>query len=126
MKIVFVSLTGNVRKFVGKVGIDSIELDYSNPCIQMNDHYVLVVPSYDDELTEVVSSFVKYKDNENYLLAISGSGNMNFDKEYCFNADQLSQIFNKPLINKFEFSGTEDDVIIFKREVEKIEVTRTK
>ncbi|MDE1407111.1 class Ib ribonucleoside-diphosphate reductase assembly flavoprotein NrdI [Bacillus sp. FSL W8-0445] len=123
MLLVFVSLTGNVRNFVGRVGMDSLELDYSNPLTEVDEDYIVVTPSYDDDLTDVISEFIEYKDNLKHLVGFVGSGNRNFDDEYCFNARDLSNKYNKPLIFKFEFSGTEKDITDFKKEVQKFGVT---
>ncbi|MGG3890202.1 class Ib ribonucleoside-diphosphate reductase assembly flavoprotein NrdI [Metabacillus fastidiosus] len=126
MKIVYLSLTGNVRKFVQEIGMKSLELNYSDPLVEVKEDYILITPTYDNEVTDVISEFIDYKSNFNYLLGFAGSGNKNFDKGYCFNAHDLSEKYKKPLIYKFEFSGTEEDILNFKKEVEFIEITRTK
>lgn len=118
MKIVYLSLTGNVRSFVQQVGLDSVELDYFNPLTEVNDDYIIITPSYDDEITNVISKFIDYENNINHLIGFAGSGNRNFDNGYCFNAMDLSEKYNKPLIFKFEFSGTNKDINEFKKEVD--------
>jgi protein involved in ribonucleotide reduction len=128
MQLVYLSLTGNIKKFVEEsLGIeDAIELSYSNPFTEVNEDYILIVPSYDDEVTDVVCDFIDYKNNSKHLTAIAGSGNTNFNDNYCFSAKNISKKYNKPLIFKFEFSGTDIDIINFKKEVEKFEVARIK
>jgi protein involved in ribonucleotide reduction len=126
MKIVYLSLTGNVRSFVGRVGMDSIELNYNNPLTEVNEDYILITPSYDDEITDVVSEFIDYKNNIDYLIGFVGSGNKNWEKSYVYNAKDLSKKYNKPLIFDFEISGTDNDIIDFKKEVDKIESTKAK
>lgn len=126
MKLVYLSLTGNVRSFVQQVGMDSVELSYSNPLTEVDDEYIVIAPSYDDEITDIISEFIDYKDNINHLVGFVGSGNMNWDTLYCFNAKDLSKKYNKPLIFTFELSGTDNDIIDFKKEVDKVEITRAK
>ena len=126
MKIVYLSLTGNIRKFVKKIGMDSVELNYSNPTTEMNEDYILITPTYDDEITDVISEFINYKDNISHLKGFVGSGNKNFDDSYCFNAEVLSRKYNKPLIFKFEMSGTDNDIMKFKEEVNNVEIARIK
>ncbi|WP_299831762.1 class Ib ribonucleoside-diphosphate reductase assembly flavoprotein NrdI [uncultured Metabacillus sp.] len=126
MRIVYLSLSGNIRKFINDGGIEATEISYSNPLIEINEDFVLIVPSYDQEITDLMSEFIEYENNEENLVAIVGSGSRNFNDGFCFNAKDLSEKYNKPLIFKFEFSGTEDDIINFKKEVELIEITRTK
>lgn len=124
MKLVYLSLTGNVRKFVSKVGWDSVELNYTNPLTEVNEDYIVIVPSYDDEITEIVSDFIEYKDNMRYLVGFVGSGNKNWDEFYCFNAKDLSLKYSKPFIFDFELDGIDKDIIEFKKEVDKVEIAR--
>lgn len=126
MKIAYLSLTGNVRSFVEEIGMESVEIDYFNPFTEMDDNYILIMPSYDDEITDIISDFIDHKENLKYLIGVVGSGNINFGKDgYCFNAVEISKKYNKPLIFRFEFTGTNKDVTDFKEEVQKIEITRT-
>ena len=124
MKLVYLSLTGNVRSFVSRVGIDSVELDYSNPLAEVNEDYIIITPSYDDEITEIFSDFIEYKDNIKYLVGFVGSGNKNWDDSYCFNAKELALKYSKPLIFDFELDGTDNDIIEFKKEVDNVAITR--
>ncbi len=129
MRIAYLSLTGNVRKFVKEgLGIsDGIEIPYANPLIEINEDFILIMPSYDDEITELMSEFVEHANNLNHLVAIAGSGNTYFTESgYCYNAVEISEKYQKPLIFKFEFSGTEEDIVNFKKEMHKIEITRVK
>ena len=106
--------------------MDSVELNYSNPTTEMNEDYILITPTYDDEITDVISEFINYKDNISHLKGFVGSGNKNFDDSYCFNAEVLSRKYNKPLIFKFEMSGTDNDIMKFKEEVNNVEIARIK
>lgn len=125
MLIVFMSLSGNVDKFVSFLDMDSVEIDFNDSQVEVDRDYIAIVPTYDDSITDVFSSFIDYKDNKKHLKGFVGSGSKNFDADYIFNAKDLSKKYNKPLIFDFEFSG-DNDVLAFKEEVEKIEVTRTK
>lgn len=123
MILVYLSLTGNVKSFVKSTGMNSIELVYSSPLVDVNESFVLIIPSYDQEITEIASDFISYKDNLQNLVGVVGSGNTNFDKDYCFNAKEVSKKFSKPLIFTFEFSGTDQDISKFKEELSKFEIT---
>ena len=127
MRIVYLSITGNIRKFVKEIGIeDVIELSYSNPFIEVNEDFVLIIPSYDDAVTEFFCNFIEYKNNSKHLVGIVGSGNRNFGEDgYCFSAVDISKKYDKPLLMKFEFSGTEEDRNKFKKEVNSIAIART-
>lgn len=121
MLLVYLSLTGNVRSFVKQVGMESMELNYSNPFTKVDQEYIVITPTYDDEITDVISSFIEYENNIRFLAGFVGSGNKNFDNDYCFNAVELSKKYGKSLIFTFEFSGTDKDIMQFKEEVLKIE-----
>ncbi|MFQ3543448.1 class Ib ribonucleoside-diphosphate reductase assembly flavoprotein NrdI [Halobacillus rhizosphaerae] len=118
MLITFISLTGNVRNFVKSVEMRNLEVDFSNPLIEINEDFIIIVPTYDSEITDIISELIEYKDNIKHLIGFVGSGSLNFDKDYCFNAKDLSNKYDKPLLFTFEFSGTNDDVVKFKKEVE--------
>jgi protein involved in ribonucleotide reduction len=117
MLIVYLSLTGNVRNFVEKLEVNSIEIEYSNPLVEVNEDYIIIVPTYDDNITNSISEFVDYANNQIQLKGFVGSGNKNFDNGYCFNAKDLSIKYNKPLLFTFEFSGTDEEITQFKKEV---------
>lgn len=124
MLIVYLSLTGNVKKFVSYLEMDSLEIDYNGKLQDVNRDYILIVPTYDDEITKIISDFINYNNNINYLKGFVGSGNKNFGDAYIFNAKELSKKYHIPIIFDFELNG-ENDVATFKKEVSKIEITRT-
>jgi protein involved in ribonucleotide reduction len=126
MLIVYLSLSGNVRNFVKRVEMDSVELEYTNPLTEVNEDYIVIAPSYDDEITDIISEFIDYKNNLDYLVGFVGSGNINYNKSFCFNAVDLSNKYSKPLIFTFELKGTDNDILEFKKEVDRVEIARTK
>lgn len=125
MEIVYMSWTGNVKDFVSKLNMTSHHIDSDGSLFEMNDDYIIVVPTYVGYINEEVSSFIEYKNNKEKLVGFAGSGNRNFDDLYCINAIELSEKYEKPLILKFEYKGTDDDIKKFKEEVAKIERTKT-
>jgi protein involved in ribonucleotide reduction len=123
MLIVYMTVTGNVRNFIERTGLNSVELTPDNPYFEVNEPYIIVVPSYVGHITEDVIDFVEYKNNIEYLMGFAASGNLNFDDLYCVNGKELSKKFDKPLIFTFEYSGTDKDIEKFKEEISKIEKT---
>jgi protein involved in ribonucleotide reduction len=124
MLLVYMSMMGNVRDFVERVDMDSYELNPVNPPIEVNEDYIVVIPTYVGYINEDVEEFVEYKDNLKHLVGFASSGNINFDDDYCINGKELSAKYNKPLIFQFEFQGTDEDIIKFRKEVEIIEIAR--
>lgn len=124
MKLVFFSLTGQTRRFINKCGFESYELDTSNPFYEMNEDYLLIVPTYDAEVTEVVNDFIEYKTNQKHLLGVAGGGNLNFGTLFVFTAKDIARDYDVPLVFSFEFSGTDEDVNNFKKVVNDFESKR--
>ncbi|MGY3777094.1 ribonucleotide reductase stimulatory protein [Isobaculum melis] len=121
MKIVYFSLTGQTRRFVGKLDLDSYEVNATDPFHRMEEDYIVVVPTYDIEVTEIINDFIEYSDNLSHLKGVAGGGNRNFADLFVFTAKDLAALYKVPMIFAFEFSGTDLDVINFKKEVERIE-----
>ena len=124
--MVYLSLTGNTRRFVDKLGIKSLELIQTDPFVEVNEDYVVIIPTYSDTVSEIICDFIDHKENGRYLKGIVGGGEKNFGRDYIFSAKDVSKEYDSPLIFNFEKSGTSADVENFKKEVQNIEITRTK
>ena len=48
VKIAFYTITGQTQRFIDKTGLDAHRIDDANPQYQMNDKYILILPSYQD------------------------------------------------------------------------------
>ncbi|AQP54282.1 class Ib ribonucleoside-diphosphate reductase assembly flavoprotein NrdI [Vagococcus penaei] len=121
MKLVFFSLTGQTRRFIQKLDLPAYEIDTTNPFHQINEPFILVVPTYDAEVTEVVNDFIEFKNNQSYLKGVAGGGNRNFAELFIFTAKDIARDYHIPLLFEFEFSGTEQDVNKFKKVVSDLE-----
>ncbi|WP_326717441.1 class Ib ribonucleoside-diphosphate reductase assembly flavoprotein NrdI [Vagococcus jeotgali] len=124
MKLVYFSLTGQTRRFINKLDLATYEIDTTNPFYEMDEDYLLIVPTYDQEVTEVVNDFIEFKDNANYLKGVAGGGNLNFGDLFIFTAKDISRDYDVPLVFSFEFSGTDEDVKNFKKVVNDFESKR--
>lgn len=126
MKLVFFSLTGQTRRFIKKLDLSTPahEIDPNNPFHELNEPYILIVPTYDAEVTEVVNDFIEYKSNQDNLLAVAGGGNRNFADLFIFTAKDIAKDYDVPLVFSFEFNGTPEDVENFKKVVSEIESKR--
>lgn len=109
--IAYYSMTGKVEKFVKNLYYSHVVDITTKPT--MANHFVLITPTVNfGEIPAPVQFFMK----NNYIncLGISGSGNTNWGKNYCNAVTLLAKQYNIPIINKFELSGTEQDLRIFK------------
>lgn len=120
MKVVFLSITGQTRKFVNKLDMDLFEITLDNAFTEINEPYVIAVPTYEIEATSIVNDFIETGHNVHYLRGVAGGGNRNFNTLFCFTARDISKKYNVPVIHEFEFQGSHNDVKKFKEEVAKL------
>lgn len=114
--IVYDSLTGNVQRFVSKLKYQSVKITEN---LEVKHPYILV--TYTTGFGEVPKTTLEFLSrNSLFLLGISGSGNKNWGNTYCQSAKTISKNYKVPIVHTFELSGTEEDVIFFEREVEKL------
>ncbi|PZL77915.1 class Ib ribonucleoside-diphosphate reductase assembly flavoprotein NrdI [Enterococcus plantarum] len=124
MKIVYFSVTGQTRRFIKKLDLAAYEIEPANPFFEINEPFVLVVPTYDQEIIEVVNDFLDYKSNRENLQGVAGGGNLNFAELFVYTAKDIARDYNVPMLFAFEFSGTNEDVESFKKVVNELESKR--
>lgn len=136
MNIYYMSISGNTRAFVTnlqKYAAAQNEIDSTNPTISLHaiddntlpntiqEDFFVFVPTYleggngvdngDQEiLTEALREYIAYEDNAQNCLGIVGSGNKNFNRQYCLTAKQYATQFNSPFLADYELRGTLKDV----------------
>lgn len=104
VKIAYYSRTGNVKAFVDKYLTEYETVDISE-VKSMNEAYVLITPTYDfGQVPEVVTKWLR-KNNAS-LVGVIASGNRNWGDLYGHAGDIISDIYEVPLIAKFELRGT--------------------
>lgn len=114
--IVYDSMTGNVKRFISKLEYKSILIEED---LMVNQPYILV--TYTIGRGNIPPSTQKFLNKNNqFLFGVAVSGNKNWGSFYGKAGDLISLRYNIPMIHKFELSGTEKDVIIFKQEVERL------
>ncbi|WYJ90261.1 nrdI protein [Enterococcus sp. 9E7_DIV0242] len=124
MKIVYFSVTGQTRRFIKKLDLPAYEIEPANPFFEINEPFLLIVPTYDIEITEVVNDFLDHKNNKEYLRGVAGGGNRNFADLFVYTAKDIARDYHVPLVFSFEFSGTSEDVESFKKVVSEFESER--
>ncbi|WEV60113.1 class Ib ribonucleoside-diphosphate reductase assembly flavoprotein NrdI [Streptococcaceae bacterium ESL0729] len=107
MKIAYFSVTGQVKRFVGKLGLENFDItDFSED--DASNDYILIVPTYEEMITEPATDFLE--DHLDGCVGIMGSGNRNFGDDFVFTAKNLAKAYDKPMLYAFEFNGTQEDV----------------
>lgn len=117
MKVVYISLTGQTRKFVHKLDMDLLEISSTNPFITINEPFIIVAPTYEREATEILYDFIETADNKQYFKGVAGGGNLNFGQLFVFTAKDLAKEYEVPLLHTFEFQGNDEDVKKLKKAV---------
>lgn len=123
--IVFYSQTGQTRKYVTKIkNCEKIELTPDSFEIEMTQPFLLVMPSYEENVHPIVidtaEDFLETAQNVHYCKGIFGGGNRNFAQLFCITAKTLSKKYDLPLLHKFEFQGSCLDVEKIQEELDKI------
>ncbi|MCH4057930.1 ribonucleotide reductase stimulatory protein [Lapidilactobacillus gannanensis] len=126
MKLAYFSITGQTRRFIEKTGLAAYEITDADPYHEMGEPFILVIPTYDDEMLEPVVEFLGYHGNHQQLVGIAGGGNRNFNELYIHNAKDIAQGLNVPIVFDFEFNGTPADVRKFKKVVQQLESQNTR
>ena len=124
MKLVYFTVTGQTRRFIKKLDLSAYEIEPANPFFEINEPFILVVPTYDLEITEVVNDFLDYKSNRDNLKGVAGGGNRNFAELFVYTAKDIARDYQVPMLFSFEFSGTNEDVESFKKVVNQLESER--
>lgn len=132
LTLVYISLSGNTQSFVKRMS-DYLSLNHGIECRQINikelnhetfqvdEPFVALLPTYleggngvdngDVEiLTNPLGDFIASHDNHKRCFGIIGSGNRNFNNQYCLTAKQYSQRFGFPMLGDFELRGTQSDI----------------
>lgn len=134
--LIYISLSGNTDSFVKRLRdylllntklkevnlLNVKELVKNNiPFNEVSNNFVAFLPTYleggngidngDKEiLTTPLREYIRYKDNYKKCLGIVGSGNKNFNNQYCLTAKQYSQEFGFPILYNFELRGLDIDI----------------
>jgi len=133
MNVVYISISGNTRSFVQRLQrfaeeknsneliIHAKEIDDNTPEEEETEPFFAFVPTYleggngidngDQEiLTESLRDYIEFKNNSNLCLGVIGSGNKNFNDQYCLTAKQYAEQFNIPFLADFELRGTDNEI----------------
>ncbi|MBO0481906.1 class Ib ribonucleoside-diphosphate reductase assembly flavoprotein NrdI [Candidatus Enterococcus courvalinii] len=136
MNILYISISGNTRAFARHLmeyakeqhqtdntlpEITLKEIHENSDFEQETEPFFTFVPTYleggngvdngDTEiLTETMREYLEFQNNYRYCLGVVGSGNKNFNNQYCLTAKQYAQQFGFPFLADYELRGTPTDV----------------
>lgn len=132
LSIIYISLSGNTQSFVKRLtehlsshyslDTETINIkDLNHKTFPITATFVAILPTYleggngidsgDVEiLTNPLGDFIAAYDNYKHCLGIIGSGNRNFNEQYCLTAKQYAKRFGFPMLGDFELRGTSADI----------------
>lgn len=113
LDIYFASRTGNVRRFMAKTGLESIEI--KKDTIAERPYILVTHTTGFGQVPPIVTHFLK--SNSEHLTAVISSGNRAWGDNYGAAGKKISQEFNVPLLQRFEMAGLPSDVDEFIRKV---------
>ncbi len=132
LTLIYISISGNTRSFIQRLkkdlenqGHQVTTLDVSsldNKTLPVTKPFIAFLPTYleggngidngDHEiLTNALGDFIEAHDNFKQCLGIVGSGNKNFNNQYCLTAMQYAKYFDFPFLADFEMRGTPKDIV---------------
>ena len=116
MLIVYDSLTGNVKRFINKLGVETIKI---TPNLLVNRPFILVTYTIGfGEIPKTTEDFLS--ENHPNIIGVAVSGNKNWGERFAKAADTISIKYNVPIVHKFELSGSPKDVDIFIKRATKL------
>lgn len=113
MLILFYSKTGNIRRFASKLmkrGLICKDI-LENPKVE--EDFVLITPTHGfGQIPDAVQLFLR--SNLEHLVAVASSGNKVWGNDlFGKSGETIADVYNVPLLHKFQSQGFESDVDIF-------------
>lgn len=117
MKVVFFSLTGNVRRFIKRTNLeDTLEINNIVATQHIDEPYILVTGTVGfGEVPPLVQTFLD--NNSEQLQGVAASGNRNWGQNFAKAGRLIADQYNVPLLMKFELHGTQQDTVDFRDKV---------
>ena len=131
LNIVYISLSGNTKSFVERLSryceeekglqVSALNVKDYEGDKRMEEPFVSFLPSYleggngvdsgyQEILTTKLGEFIAANFNYTRCFGIVGSGNRNFNHQFCLPARQYAERFGFPVLDEFELRGTQNDI----------------
>lgn len=110
MKVVYMSLTGNVKLFVNKLEtMEPLEIVTGDETIA--EDYLLITYTADmGEIPYEVEDFLEV--NREYCKGVAASGDKMYGDDYTLVAETINEQYGIPIVHRFELEGNDEDVNI--------------
>lgn len=110
--VYFSGVTGNTERYIKKSQVRSLRIPLKpSEEVSVSEKYVLVVPTYGSGNHKIPPQVKKFLAKNHHLLyGVIGTGNINFNIEYCLAAREISETYQVPLLAEVELAGMESDI----------------
>lgn len=117
MLVLYDSLTGNVKRFAGKLPFKCVKIERF---MVVEEPFVLI--TYTTGMGQSPKKVMEFlEDNHKYMVGVSASGSLNWGYSYAKSADIISEMYNVPILSKFEMSGNKSDILKFIERVRELD-----
>ena len=136
MNIIYISLEGNTRSFLTRMqgyAKQQHSISEDRPLIELKEGSDQTLPAYETEpffafvptylnggngidsgfteiMTNALGEYIAYNDNAKQCVGVVGSGNKNFNEQYCLTARKYARDFDAPFLADYELRGTSQDI----------------
>lgn len=136
MNILYISLEGNTRSFLTRLqgfAKQQHSLSEDQPLIELKEISDQTIPADETEpffafvptylnggngitsgfteiMTNALGEYIAHNDNAKYCEGVIGSGNKNFNEQYCLTARKYAHDFDAPFLADYELRGTSQDI----------------
>ncbi|WP_283578778.1 class Ib ribonucleoside-diphosphate reductase assembly flavoprotein NrdI [Limosilactobacillus ingluviei] len=136
LNILYISIEGNTRSFLNRLASYAEQhhiIDAANPAVHLKEitdqtlptkesaPFFVFVPTYLDGgngfdsgftemMTNALGEYIGQNDNSSQCMGVVGSGNKNFNEQYCLTARKYSDEFKVPFLADYELRGTDRDI----------------
>lgn len=115
MEIIYYSgVSENTHRFVEKLGVSSKRIPIKDAAsLSATEEYLLIVPTYVTTRRSVppqVVTFLNNPENRALLRGVIGTGNTNFNQDYCIAASMVAAKCEVPHLYNLELLGNSEDV----------------
>lgn len=128
--VYFSGASENTHRFVQKISARSVRIPLDgNEQIVVDEPYILITPTYLTTKRAVPPQVVKFLNNpvnRKSIAGVIGTGNTNFNKDYCLAAGIVADKCKVPVLHMLELFGTTEDVDIVNGIVENFDNMQTR
>lgn len=136
INVLYISIEGNTRSFLKRMQTYANQMnsiDSSNPTINLKEVTAQTIPAHEEEpffafvptyldggdgltsgytemMTNPLGEYIADGDNAANLIGVVGSGNKNFNEQYCLTARMYAKAFDAPFVANYELRGTSQDL----------------